>query len=428
MPEVIRCPQCDKPLSLPDKFLGKKVKCPGCATMFVAEAPKPQTVPAKSAPPPPPVPKRAAPKEEEPRGRKRSLMDEVDDAPLESRGAKRPTRKDDYDDDEEEDRPRPRSRSRDDEDDDRRSRVRRREDDDRGSRARSSRYDDEDDDDRPRSRRSRDDDYDDEDDYEDRRSKSRGADTKSAWQGVRAGLNLWVYGAWSFLISVGGLIVIMLLLFLIMMAAQNATVLLIMAGVYLLFALGMFICGIVMVVGQGMCMQAPNAPDHPTRTLAISSFCCFMAPLVLSIGFVGLGLVARELGSVLSLGNLFLNPALGLASLILFCLFLRSVAYQARNRDLAERCMRWMVTYLITLGSSFVLFFVLIILTVLLAVGGARGGGAQGAFIASGIMGIFLFVFYIGLGIWMLVLFIQLIGLVSEVRDTAGRLSNKKKR
>jgi hypothetical protein len=286
-----------------------------------------------------------------------------------------------------------------------------------------------DDDDRPHGHRSRDDDYDD-DDYDDRRGRSRSVDTKSAWQGVRAGLNLWVYGAWSLLISVGSMVVIMILLTMVLMAARSPVVLIVMAGVYLLFAIGLFVCAIIMVVGQGMCMQAPNAPDHPTRALAIASFCSLLAPIVLGLGIGGIGYAAPNLGGLLFLGNTFLNPALGLASLILFCLFLRSVAYQARNRDLAERCMRWMVTYLITLGGGIVVIGGLFFLMIALAIGGAAGGGrgGEGVMVAGGVVGILAGVLYLALGIWMLVLFIQLIGLVGEVRDTAGRLSNKKKR
>jgi hypothetical protein len=33
---AVQCPQCDKRLKLPAHMAGKKVKCPGCATSFVA--------------------------------------------------------------------------------------------------------------------------------------------------------------------------------------------------------------------------------------------------------------------------------------------------------------------------------------------------------------------------------------------------------
>jgi predicted Zn finger-like uncharacterized protein len=37
MPEQIRCPSCDATLRVPDNLLGKNVKCPKCATTFIAE-------------------------------------------------------------------------------------------------------------------------------------------------------------------------------------------------------------------------------------------------------------------------------------------------------------------------------------------------------------------------------------------------------
>jgi predicted Zn finger-like uncharacterized protein len=39
MPETIRCPQCGRELRVPDSLLGKKVKCPSCATTFSAPVP-----------------------------------------------------------------------------------------------------------------------------------------------------------------------------------------------------------------------------------------------------------------------------------------------------------------------------------------------------------------------------------------------------
>jgi hypothetical protein len=40
MPEIVSCPEaeCGKKLRVPDNLLGKKVKCPGCSRMFVAQA------------------------------------------------------------------------------------------------------------------------------------------------------------------------------------------------------------------------------------------------------------------------------------------------------------------------------------------------------------------------------------------------------
>jgi len=39
--ELIRCPQCERQLRVPDALLGKKVKCPSCGTTFAATAAPP---------------------------------------------------------------------------------------------------------------------------------------------------------------------------------------------------------------------------------------------------------------------------------------------------------------------------------------------------------------------------------------------------
>ena len=41
MPEQVRCPSCNATLRVPDSLLGKNVKCPKCATTFVAEMEEP---------------------------------------------------------------------------------------------------------------------------------------------------------------------------------------------------------------------------------------------------------------------------------------------------------------------------------------------------------------------------------------------------
>lgn len=36
MPEIVRCPSCQRQLQVPDNFAGQKVQCPKCAATFVA--------------------------------------------------------------------------------------------------------------------------------------------------------------------------------------------------------------------------------------------------------------------------------------------------------------------------------------------------------------------------------------------------------
>jgi hypothetical protein len=406
MPEIIACPTCDKKLNLPDQLLGKKVKCPGCKEMFVANAPKP----AKSkvaAPPPAPAARKEKPRppdngDEAPR-KNRSLMDELDEsirppskAPASNASRSKAKVEDDYEemDDYEEVDDRPRSRRRSTRDDD---------------------YDD------------YDDDYDDYDDRPRRRSAPP-ADPKPRWRGVALGLTLWLYGVWGIIISIGVLIVLGTLIGAILFASREPLVALGLFVVVGLFYLAVFICAITMLVGLGMCMQAPSAPDHPTRQLAIGSFCCLLAPTVLGVIFGGLSVVARELGFILFIGNALLNPILSLAALVLFCLFLRSVAYQDRNRNLAERCMRWLVMYFITMGVTFVLYIVFLVFFLGIGATAAQGGPRDGLFVAAGVVSILFGVVLLGLAIWSLVLSFMLIGLVGETRDSAHRLGNKKRK
>ena len=66
MPQIIRCPQCTKPMQVPDEAAGKQVRCPSCKVVFaIAPARQPVGVgaPAASRPPaatPGPMPTAAA--------------------------------------------------------------------------------------------------------------------------------------------------------------------------------------------------------------------------------------------------------------------------------------------------------------------------------------------------------------------------------
>ena len=48
---LVFCPSCQKSLNLPDQHIGKKVRCPGCKNVFLAEAGEGDAI--QSAPPPP---------------------------------------------------------------------------------------------------------------------------------------------------------------------------------------------------------------------------------------------------------------------------------------------------------------------------------------------------------------------------------------
>jgi hypothetical protein len=364
MPETTSCPECDKKLKVPENLLGKKVKCPGCSTMFTARADGVTT------------------------------------------GRPAPARR--RDDDDEEDRPRSR-RDRDDDYDDRRRR--RDEDEDR---VRSRRYDEDD------RRRRRDDDEDDYDDRRPRRSEQdrydddRPRNVGALWRGVKGGINLWVMGAWLMLATLGAYIVALIFLGMIAFIIQDLWMTMILGGiVYGLVLLAFFAAFVMEMIGMGLCMQAPSDRDHPTRGLAIACFCCHIAPIVIGLLAVPLVLLIPVFGALLWFFLMPLNIALGIAGVVLWVLFLRSCAYQARSRDLAERLMNWLITWIVFMVAMIVLYGVMFLLTI--------GAGIAGGVAGLGVMGVFFMVIGLAASIFGLCLYIWLVQMASEVRDVVGR-------
>ena len=52
MPNTIHCPSCSRELRVPDELIGKKVKCPACATTFTASVAGPEAAPPSPGPEP----------------------------------------------------------------------------------------------------------------------------------------------------------------------------------------------------------------------------------------------------------------------------------------------------------------------------------------------------------------------------------------
>jgi hypothetical protein len=96
---LVNCPSCERKLKVPDELLGKKVKCPGCATIFTAEEIEETVASEEEAPRQPRRPAREEESLEEERPRRAA------------RRSSPPPDEDDYDD-EMEIRPRRRGRSR----------------------------------------------------------------------------------------------------------------------------------------------------------------------------------------------------------------------------------------------------------------------------------------------------------------------------
>src|SRR5262245_23613046 len=51
MPQIIRCPHCQKSMQAPDNVAGKRLQCPSCKKPFQVPGVAAPTAPAKPAPP-----------------------------------------------------------------------------------------------------------------------------------------------------------------------------------------------------------------------------------------------------------------------------------------------------------------------------------------------------------------------------------------
>jgi hypothetical protein len=93
MPSITGCPECGRKLRLPDEFIGRKVRCPGCKTVFVAgsgeEAPQPGAAAASTVndrPTPDRLGRSAAPAADEVEDREPAdEREELDNEPLRGR-------------------------------------------------------------------------------------------------------------------------------------------------------------------------------------------------------------------------------------------------------------------------------------------------------------------------------------------------------
>jgi hypothetical protein len=404
MPEITTCPDCAKNLRVPDELLGKKVRCPGCSILFIAQ---PGTgLPEKGA-------ARAPARSEAIADRRAAPADRYDD---------RPRRRDEYDD-----------------------RPRRRADyDDRPAR----RYDDEED----RPRRRRDEDYDDrprrryEDDYPEPRSEGK------AWRGVRAGLNMVLISArlqlaWIGVGALGAGIMLILGVGLASSAASGARAQSVASGalgmgigaLVLLGTLGLIGLGsgVLRLVGMGMCMQVPPSRSGAARGLAIAAFCCACAYVLLNMAGVAVrggihsmqgggseaavifAMIAALFG--MSSGFGWIGGMVNFAAFILWLLAMRSICAQLRNDDVAWRVIVYLIADIIFRVVAVVLFVVAIVsvgIGIIGAFGSQSGSGAAasagaGVIVAGVIFGI--------IGLCYLVMCVWYVFVVQQVRDVVNR-------
>jgi hypothetical protein len=388
MPEITRCPDCSKNLRVPDDLLGKKVRCPGCNIMFVAQVGAGVHEHAASSAPAP-APRSPAYNSEFRSGPPApSYQPRYDDRPPPP-----PRRDEEYDRDRDYDRDRPRYR----------------------------------------------------DDFDDGLRRPP-RDLAKSWRGVRMGLNLVLIGSWLNL-AMWGVIIIGAGLFLLAgvslfgsvasastpdRMARNAF------GGIAGIGLGILLFGLVVVtmdlaevvlrlIGYGMCMQVPSNRDSGAKPFAIAAFSCAAGAVFLN--FVAAGFSGVDLrGGFPALmfagySNAFgwLASLVALAGFVCWLIFLRCVAVQLRNSEVASRVIIYLICLLISwfvARAMMVLIFVVMFASSLSAIfsgsvqGAARSVGA--GFIVSLFLGAVIFLGYLALEVWHILLVQQVRGLVDR--------------
>ena len=394
MPQITSCPECSKKLRVPDELIGKKVKCPGCTTMFIAEADDQD----EPAPPPKKAPPKALPE--------RSRPDAVTSSP-------RAKRRDD--DEEEEEAPRPRAKKREEDEDERPPRRGRRdeEEDDEDRRPRRGRVRDDDDDDRPSRRRDEDEDDDDDEDRPRRRRDSgeyaSRREQRLGWEKVRAGTNFVLISGWLYLSLMLLYLVFTLVISLIggaggfnNLSSGNVGAMGVLGcGFALVAGLLGLTASVLLLVGTGFCMATPRLRGQTMKGMAMTAFylyvgstACYLVSIVLTIVIAPLGLLGIIAASLAAV-----------AAHIVWILYLRLVSLYFRDPGLA----RSLVTNLIAMFVVPVLGFLLILLLTF----ALRSVGTAGA-IVMGIFSILLFLVSIGIFVWYLML-------LRNVRDLVDR-------
>jgi hypothetical protein len=318
MIEITTCINCDRKLRLPQGLIGKTVRCPGCRLTFVA---RPDDGIQQEAP----LSRTAARNDG---FAERRAAREEDSYPLApSRDDNRPSRRDDYDD-------------------------------------------------RPR-RRDRDDDYD---------RRPRRPTVAKGWRGTRLGLFLVIISNWLFLAVIGiGIlgfgIALLVGASLLSTASQGfnpessgrfaagaAGAAIGWILFIVLLALMMFASTILQLVGQGLCMMVPNLRGTALRGLAIAAFALSCAAFLFNTGSA-----ASRQSSVGGLSGL-----LSTAAFVCWIIFLRLIASELRQPDLAGRLMSFLITAFVY-GGVAVLLFIIAVCGGALAVMQARSAEAVGA-------------------------------------------------
>jgi len=404
MPAIVSCPNCNRKLRVPDELLGRRIKCPGCASTFAAAG---DQSPSRKPPSEEDSLKSASP---EPNRRSAAKDDIQEESDYRGTGApvQRRRRKEEADDDE------------DDAGDDDRNRRRRR-------RRAEEVNDDEDaanvDDRRPRRRRPR-----------------------TNWPRLRQGITL-VLASW--LVLIGSVIVAIIGGMLIACAGAPALNKALASGgpgnkpgnvgssgfaalgglamLVVVFAIP-FLFQTLKVLGYVFCLSAPR--KHAARILAIvtlslggAALACFLlgtcAGGLGGFSTAGRGLIGNSAG-VLSILFGLLRGVLVLAEYIVFLFFLRAVCLAVDDEFQASRVVAFMVGIVAFICVTLVSIFGLpIIMRAMVDISGNAGGQGltTAGYLALAWFGI-LGLAFLGMVGWYIVLLFQVRAAIGDRIDS----------
>jgi hypothetical protein len=403
---IVNCPDCAKLLSVPDRLLGKTVRCPGCRVMFKASV-----AGDKGRVETPPRPARGVEGEAAP------------GAGIDTRPGTRPGagRRDDE---------RAAVTTREDQEDERRP-PRRQEDDGEDARRRS--------------RRGRAEEEEDEDDLEEPRTKRKARNSRAGWKKVRTGLGLVAIAGWV-QVGIVGVLVLGGLVFLglgISLASAAASapngpagpggpppgVLATGTGMVIVLFLVMGFAVLanlaenaLRLIGMWLCLAVPRMKRSSAQGLAIAAF-CFAAG---SVALVWLGNVVSWASQGLQVGPQLLMSGGGsdlsklglvarLVAFVVFLFFLRNTARAVRDERLAQAVTQLMIAYGTAVGVIGGL--TVVVGAVLRRAGASLARTPSGAELGAGVFGILALVFQGVAALIYLGLYIRYLLLVQEARD-----------
>ncbi len=430
MPVIVSCSDCAKKLRVPDNLLGKKVRCPGCGNMFTASADgQADDEAARSATD---VEDRAEAIADRRPVAAPAREGEDEDSRQRRRGGAPARGGDEHED-------RSRRRREEDDRDDRRSR---REEDDRiARREEDDRRDRRDEDDRRDRRRE-------EDDRRDRRDEgapSKAEQERAGWRKVRLGLTLVIFGAIAYLAFHGAMLLgggIFMLTGVALLdslfsggisggQALGGAVAMGIGLMVFLSVMGLFRLAEtgLRLTGMGICLAVPNRKDSfANKGLIIAAFACAATYALLQAA--QLAWSAHAMGSfgallVLVSGGYgwlgYAGHVLGIAWLIVFLIFVRSVCVTLKDKEAAKTVMAVLIAWAVWYGLTAIVGMVAVCGGVAAGASAMTSRTAGGAATSIGtyavIIGILVTITYLGmlgLHVWYVLVLVRVRNLVEQ--------------